>query len=451
MLHRYLYGSFVLACACLVVGCGGSNQAADAQASASTDPGCELIEQQTWLRTYFQDWYYWAAASPLTQPDRTAPLTQYFRSLLFTGQGSTPADRYSNFAPTVSFQRQFGDGQSLGYGISVAGQEIIDRPSAPLLVRYVEPDTPADAAGLRRGDRILALNGIDAAKLVATRNFSALAADAVGQTVDVRWSRDREERSSQLTAVVYNLNPVQGAKIFNLSDGRKIGYVFVNSMLMQAQAPLDAAFAQFKIRGIEDYIIDLRYNGGGYVSVGNLLASYLASEAAQGKVYAQLRFNSAQSLSNLTFNFSSNLNTVRARWVYLLTGPRTCSASEQVVLGLRGVGVNVVTIGATTCGKPVGFIPASRCDNTYLVVNFASYSGAGVGDYYGGLAPTCQVDEDFTSPAGLPGDPLVNEALLHLQTGRCSSSALALRQSRQLGQSASPFVEDGGEVKGMLR
>ena len=83
--------------------------------------------------------------------------------------------------------------------------------------------------------------------------------------------------------------------------------------------------------------------------------------------------------------------------MYLLTGPRTCSASELVINGLRPF-VDVVVVGDTSCGKPVGFVPVSRCDTTFNVVNFEAVNADNQGRYFGGIEPRCAVEENLSQP-----------------------------------------------------
>ena len=100
-------------------------------------------------------------------------------------------------------------------------------------------------------------------------------------------------------------------------------------------------------------------------------------------------------------------------------GRRTCSASEQLINGLRGAGVEVVAVGENTCGKPVGFLPTSACGRTYSVVNFESVNHLDQGRYFDGFAPTCAVAENFSVTQGGNADPLMSAAKQAADTGVC--------------------------------
>jgi len=110
------------------------------------------------------------------------------------------------------------------------------------------------------------------------------------------------------------------------------------------------------------------------VSVGTTVASYAAGAVGNGQTFARLLYNDKRSANNnQDFTFTNPNSWSGFNKVYVLAGQRTCSASEQVINGLRGIGVNVVAIGDTTCGKPVGFLPqGDSCGTTYNVVNFES-------------------------------------------------------------------------------
>jgi hypothetical protein len=225
-------------------------------------------------------------------------------------------------------------------------------------------------------------------------------------------------------ADVYNLTPVNGARVVASPNGRVLGYVMVKDMVSQAGAGLDSAFALFRAQGVQDLVVDLRYNGGGLVSMGGTLASYIAGgrgfTGSTPKAYARLLYNDKRAASNnQSFAFESRGNALGVPRVYLLTGPRTASAAEQVINGLRGADVQVITVGDATFGKPVGSLPQGYCGTTYSAVHFESTNARNEGRFWDGFDASCPVAEDFTRAAGALDDPLLVSAAHHADTGAC--------------------------------
>ena len=101
----------------------------------------------------------------------------------------------------------------------------------------------------------------------------------------------RRAAHGDLSAAVFTLTPVSGTAVLTTAAGRKLGYVVVKDMIGQALAPLETAFARFKAEGVQDVVLDLRYNGGGLVSTGGTLASYVAGTRGSGRRYATLLYN----------------------------------------------------------------------------------------------------------------------------------------------------------------
>jgi len=384
---------------------------------------CSVVDQQAWLADYMNEWYFWYRLAPHPLPAGYASLDAYFDALLYTGTDPRfPADRWSRYEPTESFNRYYGEGATMGYGIAVAGLEALADPGMPLWVRYVEPLSDAAQQGVQRGDEVLSLNGQDAAALVAANDFSLLTAEREQQQLTLRLRRNGAERTVRVTSKVFALTPVAGAAVYMSAQGRRIGYLAVKDMVSQAQAGIDAAFASFRSQAVQDLVLDLRYNGGGLVSTGATIASYVAGNPVAGSVYATLLYNdklAGRYNQSYRFTAPAAANALALPRVFVLTGARTCSASEQLVNGLRGAGIKVVTVGDTTCGKPVGFLPASQCGTTYSVVNFESVNALGEGRYFDGFDATCPVGEDFRVAQGAAGDPLVSTALRYADNGRC--------------------------------
>ena len=207
---------------CSVVGGGGSSPPASPLNGS-------VVGRQDWLLSYMSDWYFWYAISPNPSPVGYSTVASYFDALLYTGSSSTfpDADRWSGFQSTESFNRFFGDGQTLGYGVAVAGIEVTTpspQPTQPLYVRYVEPGapvaSPAAAAGVVRGDRVMSINGRLASEIIADpdpNRFSALTPNAVGDRLTlVLRNALGADRTVVLTAAIYGLTPVQNERLLKI-------------------------------------------------------------------------------------------------------------------------------------------------------------------------------------------------------------------------------------------
>ncbi len=396
---------------------------------------CDLVPRQSALRSYFNDWYFWYALSPYPAPGSLPTLDAYFGALLYTGTDPAfPADRWSFHQSTESFNRFFGVGQSVGYGIFVAGLEVAGAPSQPLYVRHVEPLSPAATAGVTRGDQVVSIDGRTAADMIADDDFTVLSSEAAGQTIRLVLRNNGVQRTVDVSAAAFPLTPVlPNARVVTSTGGRKMGYVAVKDMISQADAPLASAFQSFAAQGVTELVVDLRYNGGGLVSTGRDIASYVNPALTSGRTYAALLYNVKRAaFNNSSFQFSSPANALALTRVYVLQGARTCSASEQVINGLRPF-VTVVPIGDTTCGKPVGFLPTDDgCGETFNVVNFEAVNASDEGRYFDGFAPACVVAEDFSQPIGGDADPLLVTARNHADGIACPVAAAASPREQTL-------------------
>jgi C-terminal processing protease CtpA/Prc len=432
-----------LASALALAACGGSGGGASAS--------CPLPEQKSWLAGWMDDWYYWYALKPNPDPNDSAfdSIGRYFDALLYQGGTAPfPKDRWSYAQSSAAFDQFFGEGKTLGYGLAVAGLEVQGRPEQPLRVRYVEPGSPA-AGQLARGETVVSINGRSSSDLIGSNDFSLLTPAKAGDTIAlVVRNAAGVERSVTLTAAVFALTPVSASATLATPAGTKVGYVVLKDFISQSLEPLDAAFAQFKAAGVHELVLDLRYNGGGLVSVADALASYAVGPAAVDQPFAQLLYNDKHASSNAVHRFSAQASALGVARVYVLTGQRTCSASELVVNGLKPF-MNVVQVGDTTCGKPVGFLPTANCGTTFSAVNFESQNANGVGRYWDGLAPNCPVADDLDHALGDPAERLTATALAHVDTGACPAAAQR-EQPTALRRAALLPLNEGDRAPGRI-
>jgi carboxyl-terminal processing protease len=229
-----------------------------------------------------------------------------------------------------------------------------------------------------------------------------------------------------------------------------VGYMLFNDHLAPAESALLHAFSSLKAAGVKGLMLDIRYNGGGFLDIASEAAYMIAGPGpTAGMVFELTQFNSkhpsvdpvtGQAIQPEPFLSSTKgysvfptqpLPSLDLPRVYVLTGPDTCSASESIINSLRGVGLEVIQVGSTTCGKPYGFYPQDNCGTTYFSIEFRGVNAVDFGDYTDGFSPQnsatptnarlpgCSVADDFTHALGDPAEARLAAALNYRDTGTC--------------------------------
>ncbi|HZY18821.1 MAG TPA: S41 family peptidase [Ramlibacter sp.] len=251
-------------------------------------------------------------------------------------------------------------------------------------------------------------------------------------------------------------SPVPLVKTLASGSGRKVGYVLFNDHSQGAQDALIGAFTTLRNAGVQDLVLDMRYNPGGFLYVAQAAASMVAGPTSDGQVFESVRYNDKRDAdsANGTFWFSPRTLVGETRFgrgtalpqlglprVYILTSRLTCSASESIINGLRGIGVQVVLVGDRTCGKPYGFHRKDNCGQSMFAIEFQVYNAQGFGDYASGFPVQCRVAENYTTPLGASSEPLLAAALHHVDTGSCPAGTTGVQL--HAGSTGSMFDRPG--------
>jgi len=413
------------------------------------------VDENNWLRSWTNDLYLWYSEAPDLNPANYTTAA-YFPLLVTSGtdaQGQ-PKDKFHFTYPTSTWEALATAGMNVGYG----AQFIAVQPAPPrrILVAYTEPGSPAvmAPASLARGASVLSVDGVDAVNAndqasVDTIN-AGLGPATVGEshTFSILDQGAASPRVVTLQAVIVTDVPVQDVMVLS-GTGTNIGYMLFNDQLAPSEAALINAVNTLKANptAITDLVIDIRYNGGGFLDIASELAYMIAGPGpTAGQTFELQQFNGKHPSTNpvtgtpiaptpfhtTTQGFSTTagqaLPTLDLPRVFVLTTSATCSASEAVMNGLAGVGVQVIQIGSTTCGKPYGFYPQDNCGTTYFSIEFQAANAQGFSAYPDGFTPGgsggasfpgCVVNDDFTHALGDPSESLLFVAQGYAQNQTC--------------------------------
>jgi len=428
-----------------------------------------VTDENNFLRPYSNDTYLWY--DEIVDRDPALFSTPIYFELLKSDE-QTPSgnfkDKFHFTIPTDEWNALSQAGESIGYGAQFAILHGAP-PNRLVVVAYTEPNTPATAAGvvLARGEQILTIDGenVDNSNNVDALNagfFPATAGES--HTFEVR-DLNGTDRTFTMQSAVITSTPVQNVLPIATASG-KVGYLLFNDHIATAEGGLFDAVTDLVAAGITDLVVDVRYNGGGFLAIASELAYMIAGDVrTAGRTFEEIKFNDKHpDIDPVTDNFlepipffsqslgfdpsldpETQLPTLDLPRVYVLTGSGTCSASESIMNSLHGVGVEVIQIGSTTCGKPYGFYPTDNCGTTYFTIQFQGVNDMGFGDYSDGFSPEntannpgtsvpgCSVGDDFSHALGDPAEARLAAALSHRVGGGCpaasglSAPALSLR------------------------
>ena len=418
--------------------------------SAFPDRAGSFEDENNWLRANSNDLYLWydeiEDVDPEDYADDAAGVADYFQLMktFATTPSGAAKDRFHFSYDTLVWKQLSQAGVSAGYG----AKWILKSSSPPrqILVAFTEPNSPARAANLARGAEVITADGVDVVNGTDTDTLNAaFFPETTGEThtFEVRDLGSSTVRTISMTSASITKDPVQNVEVLSTDSGF-VGYLTFNDHIATAEAELVNAFESLRDSNIEDLILDLRYNGGGYLDIANELAYMIAGpNATSGRTFESQQFNDKhpsvnpvtgaslvpRSFHNQAQGFSVDrgvlLPYLDLSRVYVLTSGNTCSASEAIINGLRGIDVEVIQIGTTTCGKPYGFYEMANCGTSYFSIQFKGVNAKGYGDYSDGFSPSnlatiegepvpgCAVADDLGNPLGNSNEAMLKAALAY--------------------------------------
>ena len=404
-----------------------------------------LIEDRMWIEEVMRENYLWAEDMPVIEKEDDyfqEPAT-FFKNLLSKNALNGKGDKYSYMEETQieaePSTRSFMLERTSTYGMEFLITSDPTGTTAHTFARvlYVLPGSPAEEAGIQRGDWISSINQ----ERITTDNYKQMIQGGIislkrNQLVQNENGLTWQVRDSLNVgpSVTMEINPFFLNKVFEV-EGQKIAYLVYNEF---ATGPnnegtesvyneqMKQIFAQFKAQSPDAFILDLRYNNGGFLQCAQALGSLLAPASAMEKDFVNLTFNAQASPQAIRYPFDQNYADANLNLdkVYILTGGQTASASEAVINGLTPYmgKENVVLIGTKTEGKNVAMQQfKNEAHGLILWPVVAQVTNANnEGDYSEGFNPHHELDENKQThwyPLGDPEEYLLKNTLSLITTG----------------------------------
>jgi C-terminal processing protease CtpA/Prc len=364
-------------------------------------------------------------------------------------------DKWSTLTNSFNEMEESFEGVSKSFGWVPIRVTWSNAPSVRYfyIVLFVYPGTPADLAGIKRGDYIVEINGsrinssnymdvYNATNITVTKGYIEVADDVASLVPD-------NSTTTSLTASAMYEDPILKDTVLVMGD-KRIGYLCYTDFYQESEQGLIEVFRRFKNENVTDVIVDLRYNGGGYVRTSVVLTSLMAPpEVIQGgkAVFQHQIWNQVltdyllEEGYDMTEYFTDTLLDANPapQSIYFLTSEFTASASEAAIVALQPyMPGRVKTVGETTAGKFVGgglLSPPDVYQDAYanyfnsiknwgMYLMWFRYTNKDETNFMSGIEPNYPVitdtynntAEDYfdLQPFGSITDPLLSEAIYRI-------------------------------------
>ncbi len=456
---------------------------------SSDDPVSVDTQVKRFIWTAMNQFYYWQSDVSELNDANAAVLSAFvddydtpedlFRDVLFS------QDRFSWIVNDfVALEESFEGFNEFGYNFGLV--RINDEGDLLGYVRYVIDGGPAENVGLVRGDLFTEVNG----QTLNLSNYASLLFETSTITIKLTEIVDNalvatSEEVTMSAAPDFFENPIFMSSVIEI-DGLKVGYLVYNSFILNNQynTEMNNVIAQFNSEGIDDFILDLRYNSGGSLTSSRILSGMIYGKADSVDVLGTIIYNEKLSDFNTDLTFltkvpvydtqgaqvsTSAMNRLNLNRIFVLTSSSTASASEFVIAGLIPF-MDVTLIGDATVGKNVGSITlydsedyskssSLNPNHTYAIQPIISQlaNSEGFTDYIDGFTPDVRLREidflDDLKPLGDLSEPLLAEALSMItgsgrlsQKSNMSNSNMQPFRDVRLKQPASTIRIDDSEI-----
>lgn len=451
--------ALTLACAAMVASCGGSSAPTGGGPTPTPSPTptptatsgtCSLSARQDWVLAQMQEWYLFPdlLAADVNKAAHTN-LQSYIDALVAPARAQS-RDRYFTYITSIAEENAFFEqGETAGFGFRLG----YDTGARRVFVIETFEGTPALGQNIDRGSELLAIGTSEANlqtvnSLMATQGpfgvIDAMGPDTRG-TARIFRIRDTSgiERVLTLTKTDYALDPVSNRYGFSIipDGGRQVGYVNLRTFIDTAEPDLRSAYLAFRNAGVTELVIDLRYNGGGLISIAELMGD-LMGRNVNGQVFDYISFRASKAGENSTYLFRAQPQSIQPTRIAFITSDSTASASEMLINSMQPYLPNteLALVGGNTFGKPVGQIALDRaaCDDRLRVVALRVENANRQGDYYTGLASTvsqtCRADDDIRFQLGDPREDMLAVALDFVGGRGCTAFGASATTQRAGGR-----------------
>ena len=437
--------ALTLACAAMLASCGGSTAPTGGGGGPTPSPSptpsptsatCSLSARQDWALAQLTEWYLFPDLLATGVNKASYSDLQSYIDALVAPARAQARDRFFTYITSIAEENAFfNSGSTAGFGVRLG----YDTAARRVFVIEAFEGAPALGQNIDRGAEILSIGTSEASlqtvnALMAANGptgvVQALGPDTPGTT---RTFRVRDvggvERIVTMAKADYTLDPVSNRFGFSLiTDGaRQVGYLNLRTFIDTAEPDLRAAFLSMRNAGVTELVIDLRYNGGGLISIAELMGDLMGRNTT-GQVFDYVTFRASKAAENSSYLFRTHPQAIAPTKIAFITTGSTASASEMIINSMQPYLPNTQLglIGSNTYGKPVGQIALDRsaCDDRLRVIALRVENANHQGDYYTGLASTvpntCRASDDIHHQLGDARETMVAVALDYLAGRSCT-------------------------------
>lgn len=403
-----------------------------------------------WVQDSMRRYYYWADQMP-PKPNYHLPVKDFFKSLLL------PQDRFS-FIINTSDASTYPRSVRNMYGFDYAVLQL-ENGEIATVIKLVLKNSPALNAGLERGMIIKKIDGQNITASNAEQLTSSIAEKTMIELTVGNWQNGSVVNEKNITVYYgYTFEQPLTSKIFD-KNGKKTGYLYIYDFPDGMSQALNQKFAEFKSAGVQDLVLDLRYNYGGSVSSAAALCALIPAGISANSQFITYKgnknggevkrsFSQQIAYASNAINFNAlQANSLGLQKVYVLTSKSTASASEIVINNLKPY-MEVIQVGEVTLGKDMaGFVIEDKRKPKKITwqihpVIYKVFNANGEGNYNNGIFPQIAVNEFISLPLLPLGDP--DEILLSSVMNKIYSKSVHTdaqsKSVKVLFQSDRPFT-----------
>lgn len=367
----------------------------------------EDLEFKSAIHQVMKDWYLWNHELPVFfHPDNYQSGEEVMKDLAVGKY-----DRWSRVGFKQDYTDKYTHNTTIGPGfvLKYAG-------NGDWRIAYIYEASVAHREGLRRGTKIVAVNGIDAEHYLEWGpSYNGV---QEGIRNDITYVDEKDSiKTIAITNEKIKFNTVLHRSVIHDNE-KAIGYLVFKSFVDTAMFELEEAFDLFDRAHIDELIVDLRYNGGGRLSVAKGLASHIVPFSGIPREFCYLKNNESRKEDNKYYYFDTK-NRLNLKRVVFLVSHGTASASELVINSLKPY-MEVILIGTTTYGKPVGSKTFFHHERSISPICFQVYNAKMGGDYFQGMEPDYYCFDFPLKDFGHPEESMLFEALHFLRHGNVS-------------------------------